>query len=353
LSQIDLIGQGDALNSLTILPIPATFAPMPRSARIDIPNLLQHVIVRGIEKRDIFMDGGDRHNFVKRFSELLIATETDCFAWALLDNHFHLLLRPRHILLGKFMRRLLTGYAVTFNLRHQRTGHLFQNRYKSIVCDEEAYLLELVRYIHLNPLRAGLVKTLDELDRYSWCGHAVLLGRKELPGQETTEILARFGKTVGTSRRRYRLFVEDGIAMGHRQELAGLGTLPRQSVPDGSEGEMRDPRVLGSGDFVEQLLMHTESDPPNSIVSLDEIIERIRGELGLSLAELTSQTRAQRIAYARSLICHIAFSCGHRGVDIARRLGISGAGVTVAAQRGKRLIDEHPDLLAMMSVDFS
>jgi REP element-mobilizing transposase RayT len=323
---------------------------MPRSARIDIPNLLQHVIVRGIEKRDIFMDDDDRRGFVKRLSDLLIATETDCFAWALLDNHVHMLLRPRQIPLAKFMRRLLTGYAVTFNLRHRRTGHLFQNRYKSIVCDEEAYLLELVRYIHLNPLRAGLVKTLDELDRYAWCGHAVMLGRGDLLGQATAEVLARFGKTVGTSRRRYCLFVEDGIAMGHRKDLTGSGKLSRQSVQDGSEGKLRDPRVLGSGDFVEQLLMHTESIQTFPKVPLDEIVERVRGELGLSLTELTSQTRAQHIANARSLICHIAFSCGHRGVDIARRLGITGAGVTVAAQRGKRVIDEHPDLLAMMNV---
>jgi REP element-mobilizing transposase RayT len=322
---------------------------MPRSARIDIPNLLQHVIVRGIEKRDIFMDDHDRRDFVKRLSDLLIATETDCLAWTLLDNHIHMLLRPRQSPLAKLMRRLLTGYAVTFNLRYRRTGHLFQNRYKSIVCDEEAYLLELVRYIHLNPLRAGLVKTLDELDRYAWCGHAVLLGRGDLPGQVTAEVLARFGKTVGTSQRRYRLFVEDGIAMGHREDLTGTGKLRRQSAQDGSEEELQDPRVLGSGDFVERLLMHTEAIQTFPKVPLDEIVERVRGELGLSLTELTSRTRAQRIANARSLICHIAFSCGHRGVDIARILNITGAGVTVAAQRGKKVIDEHPDLLAIMN----
>ena len=117
-----------------------------------MPNLLQHVIVRGIEKRDIFTCDDDRLDFVRRFSRLLEETGTECLAWALLSNHFHLLLRTTDIPLSKFMRRLLTGYAVTFNLRHDRTGHLFQNRYKSIVCEEEQYLLELVRYIHLNPL---------------------------------------------------------------------------------------------------------------------------------------------------------------------------------------------------------
>ncbi|WP_298433620.1 transposase [Geobacter sp.] len=322
---------------------------MPRSARIDIPNLLQHVIVRGIEKRDIFNDDDDRRQFVKRFSNLLVSTETDCFAWALLDNHFHLLLRPRQIPLAQFMRRLLTGYAVTFNLRHRRSGHLFQNRYKSIVCDEEEYLLELVRYIHLNPLRAGLVPTIVELDRYLWCGHAVLLGKGDLPGQATAEVLARFGKSPRTSLRRYRSFVEDGIAMGGRSDLVGAGKQRRQPAPDHpEEREQRDSRVLGSGDFVEQLLLHTEAEPIPAKVPLEEIIARVREKFDLSLTELTSQTRAQRVANARSIICHLAFACGHRGVDIARRLGITGSGVTIAAQRGKKVISEDPGLFAMI-----
>ncbi len=177
-------------------------------------------IVRQIENAS-FTDDDDRRQFVRRFSDLLVSTETDCFAWALIDNHFHLLLRPRQIPLARFMRRLLTGYAVTFNLRHSRSGHLFQNRYKSLVCEEEEYLLELVRYIHLNPLRAGLVKTIDELDGYPWCGHAMLMGKGDLPGQLTAEILTRFGKSISGARRRYRLFVEDGIAMGRRKDLVG------------------------------------------------------------------------------------------------------------------------------------
>ncbi|MBI5017160.1 MAG: transposase [Deltaproteobacteria bacterium] len=128
---------------------------MPRSARLDLPGLLQHVMVRGIERRDIFVDDDDRRAFVGRLGELLGATQTELLAWALLSNHVHLLVRSRTGSLGTFMRRLLTGYAVTFNRRHERSGHLFQNRYKSVVCDEEPYLLELVRYIHLNPLRVG------------------------------------------------------------------------------------------------------------------------------------------------------------------------------------------------------
>ena len=169
---------------------------MPRVARLDIPGLLQHIIVRGIERREIFMDDLDRRRFLDRLSELLEETETRCYAWSLIPNHFHLLLLPTRFQLAVLMRRLLTGYAVTFNLIHQRVGHLFQNRYKSIVCDKENYLLELVRYIHLNPIRSGLVKTLEELDRYPWSGHSVLMGFSNLEGQVVDEVIEHFGRTL-------------------------------------------------------------------------------------------------------------------------------------------------------------
>ena len=130
---------------------------MPRQPRLDAPGLLQHVMARGIEGREIFKDDKDRKAFLERLALILEETQTQCYAWALIPNHFHLLLRTGPTPISTVMRRLMTGYAVTFNKRHKRSGHLFQNRYKSIVCEEEPYLLELIRYIHLNPIRAGLV----------------------------------------------------------------------------------------------------------------------------------------------------------------------------------------------------
>ena len=150
---------------------------MPRKARIDAPGALHHIIVRGIERRKIFRDDSDRDNFLKRLGNVLTETETPCFAWALIPNHSHLLLRTGITAIATVMRRLLTGYAVSFNRRHRRHGQLFQNRYKSILCQEELYLLELVRYIHLNPLRAGLVAELKSLDNYPYSGHRVLMGK--------------------------------------------------------------------------------------------------------------------------------------------------------------------------------
>jgi REP element-mobilizing transposase RayT len=147
---------------------------MPRHVRIDNIGLLQHVIFRGIERKDIFLGDEDREDFIVRLGQLLEETRTICYAWAMLNNHLLLMTTQRP--LSHFMRRLLTGYAVSFNVRHRRSGHLFQNRYKSIVCDQDSYLMELVRYIHLNPVRANIIDSLDKLASYRWCGHRQLIG---------------------------------------------------------------------------------------------------------------------------------------------------------------------------------
>ncbi len=172
---------------------------MPRTARIDAPGALHHIICRGIERRQIFQDNADRNNFIYRLSTILKQTSTYCYAWALIPNHFHLLLRTGKEPIANVMRRLLTGYAVSYNRRHRRSGHLFQNRYKSILCQEDPYLLELVRYLHLNPLRAGEVSSLKELDRYPYSGHSRLMGKIKDQWQDVDTVLALFGKKRYTS----------------------------------------------------------------------------------------------------------------------------------------------------------
>jgi len=173
---------------------------MPRKARIDAPGALHHLIIRGIEKRKIFEDDKDRYQFIKRLAHILTEAETPIYAWALIPNHVHLLLKTGLTPIATIMRRLLTGYAVYFNRRHRRYGHLFQNRYKSILCQEEPYFRELVRYIHLNPLRAKLVENIKALDKYPYSGHSAVVGKVKRDWQQVNYVLGFFGKRKSDAR---------------------------------------------------------------------------------------------------------------------------------------------------------
>jgi putative transposase len=174
---------------------------MPRQARLDAPGTLHHVIIRGIEQRSIVEDREDREEFVSRMGQIATETGTVIYAWSLMTNHAHILVRSAQRGLAEYMRRVLTGYAIAYNRRHRRYGHLFQNRYKSIVCDEDVYFCELVRYIHLNPVRVRLVKDISELGRYPWSGHRALMGREHNAWQACAYVLSWFGKQEATARR--------------------------------------------------------------------------------------------------------------------------------------------------------
>lgn len=334
---------------LNLLIASATFAAMPRAARIDYPDLVQHVIIRGIERGNIFLDDLDRQLFLDRFSHLLEQTGTDCLAWALLDNHAHFLLRTGQTCsLARFMRRLLTGHATSFNLRHRRSGHLFQNRYKSIVCEEEPYLLELVRYIHLNPLRAGLVPDMNALGRYRWCGHSVLLGKRLLRGQITEEITSRFSNRLSKARQLYRQFVADGVAQGQRNELVGGGlrrSALRVEVGENEDESIFDQRVLGGKGFVEQVLQRSEQEPAVAKLSFAELLQRVAHLFDLPAELLRQRKRSRQVTEARSVLCYFAVrEIGISGELVGRMLNVSRAAVSFSASRGEVLVAEDPTL---------
>ena len=315
---------------------------MPRTARLDIPGVVQHIIVRGVERRPIFMDDRDRLRFADRFSNLLNKTDTECLAWALLSNHFHLLLRRHTTPLPTFMMRLLTSYAVYFNLKYGRVGHLFQNRYKSLVCDEDAYLLELVRYIHLNPLRAGIVSTLEELENYQWCGHGVLLGTRPLQGQNTNAILSMFSMSRDKALESYRRFVADGVDSGDRPDLVG-----NRGGNVSARDDLGDPRVIGDRDFVLALQSRVEGDIAAAMIPISKVATVVAVATGIDTDALRKRSKSAVVCEARSVFCRIATSeGGNSGAAVARYLCITRAAVSLAARRGESILEVRPDLLA-------
>ena len=320
---------------------------MPRRARLDAPGTLHHVIVRGIEKRRIVNDVADRQNFVKRLGELSVGTKTTIYAWSLMTNHAHILLRSSEIGLSGFMRRLLTGYAISYNRRHHRWGYLFQNRYKSIVCDEDAYFTELVRYIHLNPLRAKLVKSLSRLDRYRWSGHGVLMGNIKNEWQDRDYVLKWFGKKEGEALKDYRNYVDKGIEKGPRPELVGGGLIRSlggwsavKAMRRAGDRELCDDRILGSGQFVERIIKEAEGKikyqlpDKEHLQKINEFITKICREEKVSIKELKAGSRRKEASRVRALIAiGLVKTHGVALAEVARQLGVSTSAISKIIKR--------------------
>ncbi|OGW61326.1 MAG: hypothetical protein A2V83_00370 [Nitrospirae bacterium RBG_16_64_22] len=326
---------------------------MPRRARIDAPLAVQHVIARGIERRRIFFGPVDYEAFLRRLGTVLHETGTVCYAWALMPNHLHLLLRTGKTPLPTAMRRILTGYAGEFNRRHRRHGHLFQNRYKSVLCQEDPYLLELVRYIHLNPQRSGLVSEVQGLAQYPYCGHGALLGRRRIGWQDTAYVLRLFGHSQADARRRYLQFVKEGERQGRRPELTGGGlrrSLKGWEVPGKKSRSLRmasDERILGEGDFVLETLKAAEERLTRQAAlrrkgyDLERLLDEASARLSVAGRRILSRSRERQAVRARDLFSYWAVrEIGQTGVAVARFLGVSPAAVSLAVTRGEKIANE-------------
>ena len=325
---------------------------MPRSARLDAPGCLHHIMIRGIERRKIFRDDVDREDFLSRLGRLLPATKTACFAWAQMPNHAHFLFRTGVVPIATLMRRLLTGYAVYFNHRHKRSGQLFQNRYKSILCQEDSYLTELVRYIHLNPYRAGIVQSLEALNKYPYCGHSVLMGNRNRDWQDTGYVLSCFGKQAFGARKHYFKFVSEGAGQGRRDELTGGGlirslggwsAITRNTLK--AEHIKSDERILGDSDFVDALLTEANEKLERRYAlkcagyDADKIAKRAASLCGIEVDDIFSPSRQRIKVQARSLYCYWASrELGVTHTDLARQLQISVPAVSYAVVRGEALV---------------
>ncbi len=324
---------------------------MPRKSRIDAPGALHHIIARGIERRKIFSDDEDREDFLKRLETVLTETGTICYAWALIPNHFHLLLKTVNIPISTVMRRVLTGYASGYNYRHRRSGHLFQNRFKSILCQEDAYLKELVRYIHLNPLRAKIVPDLTSLKSYPYSGHSALMGKRKRDWQSTGYVLGLFGNNISSSRRSYGAFVKKGIDKGKRPDLIGGGLV--RSVGGWSSlktlrragfSQKADERLLGDGEFVTGVLKEANErhDRKYRLKSggfdFDKIVVRIGELLKLRPEQVVSSGKSRYEVEARSIVCYLASAeLGVSQVYLAQKFGVSQPAICPAIRRGKKI----------------
>lgn len=322
---------------------------MPRVGRLHIPGGYYHVISRGLERRFIFETDVDKNDFLVRLGKGLSRTNTRCLAWALMSNHFHLLIQVSDVPLARLMASVLSGYANCYNRRHTRCGYVYQNRYKSILIEADSYFKELVRYIHLNPVRAGMVDGLAELDSYAWTGHAGMLGKHLQGWHSTHETLQFFGDSPGRARRAYIRFL--GEVESKHDSLNGGGLIRSHGGWQGLARLRRehsicigDERILGSTGFVESALRQDDlsTDLQTTLLQRgwdsNKLAQWVCARTDVSLDHLTSKARGGNLAEAKSILCYLGSSeLGLRSRELADFLSISQPSVSAWVRKGEAL----------------
>ena len=311
---------------------------MPRRRRIALIGDILHVMARGLDGQPIFSDDADRDAFLQILGRNLARATCTCYAWALMPNHYHLVLRPMDQDAGMLMRRLNGAYARYFNRRNKRQGYLFQDRYKSLATRDFSYFRELVRYVHLNPLRSGLVKNLDALARYQWTGHGAVMGGTDRPWQSVGDLLVRFGRTVPQARAVYQRFLEKGVSAE-----SGKGPLAAAGFVSGSttgKDEWIDDRVIGEAGRVRESINRVEREQTarkqrmRKRHSLDVIAGKTAAVYGIDVTGLQCRGRRNQSSMARSAFCHEARMVhGYMLYEIGAYLGISATAVASATRR--------------------
>jgi hypothetical protein len=253
------------------------------------------------------------------------------------------------------MLRVLTGYAVSFNRRHRRHGHLFQNRYKSILCQEDPYLKELVRYIHLNPLRAKIVLEPKDLNSYPFCGHSALMGKYSNDWQDVDYVLQLFGGKLSGARRTYYEFVRKGIAEGRRDDLVGGGLVRSaggwsaiKSMRDSATRMKGDERILGNSDFVEAVLEKSQESLERRTYfqskgyDFEWLVQRVAEMFEIETKVVLRKGRYATTVSARSVLCYWAVrELGISTVALSKLLGIAQPTVSQSVRRGETIVSEH------------
>ena len=277
-------------------PVPSD-PPLPRQPRPDAPGAVHHVWTRGIDRRAIFLDERDRSDLLARLIRVLPAGGARCFGWAFVSNHVHYVVQTGEVPLGTLLARVNTGFALRFNRRHERSGYLFQSRFSSRLITSTADLMNLVRYVHLNPVRAGLVPDLARLASYPWSGHGALMGWRDAYSFESVrDTLALFGPDLEQARWRLVEWME-------RPGSANEGPSP---------------------------------SAPVARADLGELVRSVCARSGVSAADLLEGERGHTITRARSIVCYLAV--GELGMSVrgvARALGVSPGAVSQAVRRGE------------------
>ncbi len=324
---------------------------MPRGPRIDFPGLLHHVMFRGHNRMNIFRDDEDRKDLLSRLNEVVLESKAKVYAWVLMSNHVHLLIETSDkAKLSNIIKRVKGGYAQYFNRKYRRSGTLHDGRFKSTVVEEEGYLLTLIRYIHLNPYRAGMVKNLSELNKYKWSGHIGMISRKRQPFHDVNEVMERF-----SGKRDYLQYMLDGMK-GEKEDLEGGGLIRSlggigRALEARREGikDKYDSRILGSGEFVGEIWEKLEKKgEQEKRLSLEELVSRICRYCEVDVRKVLDWRKQKGTKKAKALISSIAQrTFKMSGVEIGKRLKLTSSRISQLKYAGEKLLEDRACSLAI------
>jgi len=284
-------------------------------------------MIRGIEGRSIFLGDHDRIDFLERLDALIPELVFRCFGCVLMPNHVHLTVQSGPIRISRLMARLNTGYARAFNLRHQRQGYLFQNRFRSRIIKRHADLLGVIAYICRNPVKAGIVSSVTELSDWPWCGFSALTGaRSARLFESVSATLAMFGDAPDVARCNLTQFLATGDIENAKPPAADPPPTPRDAS-------------FANKQALDQPADH--SAPATSVreanrTQLQELIDSIGQQLRIDPSDLHSRRRTNSLARARATISYQAVVKQHiAGRQIAKALGVSPSAISHALTRGQ------------------
>ncbi len=273
---------------------------MARRPRLFAPGVLYHVIVRGNQRQKTFTAESDYQTYIQRLARYRKKYDYVLHAYCLMPNHVHLLVESSEQPLAKIMQGLQQSYSKYFNLRHRKTGHVFEGRYKAILCQKDEYLLQLIRYIHLNPVRAGMVRSPE---RYRYSGDHVYLQGKATETIDPATVLSMLG-----GKRAYRRFVQDGLSEGHKEEYYAV----------------EDQRFLGAEGFGARLRKKETGLSGKKLTrrSIETVARELAKLLKIDVQALCSPDRGWAISKARTIAAYVLVRrLGYRLSDVAAYFG--------------------------------
>jgi REP element-mobilizing transposase RayT len=308
-----------------------------RKPRLEIEGGLYHVITRGNNQQLIFGSDDDHHRFLLQLALQKARLPFRLYAYCLMPNHIHLLLERLEDPISRIMQRLLTAYSQYHNRKYRKSGHLLQGRYKAILCQSDQYLAELVRYIHLNPVRARMVRRAQDF-RYS--SHRAYMGQDESSLVDSDPVLRHFGATKKLARERFGLFVRAGMKLGHREEFYCA-----------DEG-----RILGSEEWVAETKNRIGEVPrgarpqtkPRSRLDPEALMRAAEKVTGLAAGELYSGKKSRALVIVKEAAIVAGRELGVSNAELARLLGLDASVVSRRYESGKARMDESRELQRLM-----